>query len=120
MSRYKKITLQEMDDLLKSEKGWVRNVCGYEYVYDYKMKQVPNVMIKVLSSVNTGTGEGRNKGSDAIRVFAVKIDNNGKVIGGYIRKQTVYRTTNWRQNLKIAYMSVRSQVFVRAKKDGII
>ena len=119
MSSYVKITEQEMDSHLKSSKGWVKNVCGYEYVYDYKMKNVPCVMIKVMSSINTGTGEGRNKGSDAIRVFAVKLDKDGKVSGGYIRKQVVYRTTHWKANLLKAYMDVRNQVFQRAGKDGI-
>ena len=117
---YVKITEKEFDDYLKASNGWVKNRCGYEYVYDYQMKKVPSIIVKVMSSINTGTGEGRNKGSDAIRVFAVKIDNRGKVVCGYIKRQTVYRTTNWRKNLLNAYKIVMSQVLVRAKRDNLI
>ena len=109
-----------MDDHLKTSKGWVKEQCGYEYVYSFKIPSIPSVVIKVMSSISTGTGEGRNKGSDAIRVFAVKIDNKGKVVGGYIRKQKVYRTTNWRQNLIDAYKVVLAQVRVRARKQGLL
>ena len=120
MSSYVKITEQEMDSHLKSSKGWVKEVCGYEYVYSFKVPSIPCIIIKVMSSINTGTGEGRNRGSDAIRVFAVRTDSQGKVICGYIKKQRVYRTTNWRTNLVDAYKIVLSQVRVRAKKQGLI
>lgn len=113
------ITQQEMDAYLSTKKGWVRNKSGYEYVYDYMMKTVPNIMIKVLSSVNTGEGK-RNKNSDAIRIFAVKTDSKGKIIGGYIRKQVIFKTETWRADLREAYMKVRSQVIVRARKQGLI
>ena len=120
MGTYVKITEQEMDDRLKSSKGWVKEVCGYEYVYSYVNPRIPSVMIKIMISVNTGTGEVRNKGSDAIRVFAVNLDSKGKVVKGYIKKQRVNRTTNWRDNLIKAYKIVWSQVFVRARKQGLI
>jgi len=120
MGTYVKITEQEMDDHLKASKGWVKETCGYEYVYTFKIPSIPCVLIKVMSSVNTGTGEGRNKGSDAIRVFAVKTDNRGKVICGYIKKQRVNRTTNWRDNLIDAYKVILAQVRVRARKQGLI
>ena len=120
MERYVEITEQEMDDYLQRSKGWEKNQCGYEYVYDYKLKSVPSVMIKVMSSINIGDGTSRNKGSDAIRVFAVKIDRQGKVIGGYIKKQRVNRVANWRGNLKAAFLSVRNQVYVRARKQGLL
>lgn len=116
MSTYIKITEQEMDDHLKSSKGWVKETCGYEYVYSFRVPSVPFVVIKVMSSINIGTGEGRNKGSDAIRVFAVRTDSKGKVVCGYIKKQRVNRTTNWRTNLIDAYKIVLAQVRVRARK----
>jgi hypothetical protein len=116
MGTYVKITEQEMDDHLKSSKGWVKEACGYEYVYSFKIPSIPFVVIKVMSSISTGTGEGRNKGSDAIRVFAVKVDSKGKVICGYIKKQKVNRTTNWRKNLIDAYKIVLAQCRVRAKR----
>lgn len=118
------ITRQEMDAYLSTKKGWAKNKSGYEYVYDYTMKTVPNIMIKVLSSVNTGEGKS-NKGSGAIRIFAVKtefdIDSGQlKIVRGYIKKQIVFKTETWREDLKQAYMIVRSQIFVRAKKQGLI
>ena len=118
MERYVEITEQEMDDYLQTSKGWEKNKSGYEYVYDYTMKQIPSVMIKVLSSVNTGEGKS-NKGSHAIRVFAVKIDRDGKIIRGYITKQVVKIATNWREDLEEACQAVMRQIFERAKRDGI-
>lgn len=113
------ITEQDFDTYLTPKKGWIKNKSGYEYVYDYKMTKVPNIIIKVLSSVDTGEGK-KNKGSDVIRVFAVRTDDEGKIVRGYIRKQIVFRTKTWRADLKKAYMTVRSQVFVRAREQRII
>lgn len=113
------ITETEFDNYLTKENGWVKNKSGYEYVYDYTMKQIPSIMIKVLSSVNTGEGKS-NKGSHAIRVFAVKMNSKGEIIRGYIKKQTVLKTKTWREDLKSAYLIIRSQVFVRARKQGLI
>ena len=113
------ITEMDFDNYLTKEKGWVKNKSGYEYVYDYIMKQIPSIMIKVLSSINTGEGKS-NKGSHAIRVFAVKIDKDGNIIRGYIKKQVVYLTVNWREDLLNAYKIVMSQVVVRARKQRLI
>jgi hypothetical protein len=113
------ITEMDFDNYLTKEKGWVKNKNGYEYVYDYTLKQIPSIMIKVLSSVNTGEGK-RNKGSHAIRVFAVKVDGEGNIIKGYIKKQVVHLTTNWREDLLNAYKIIMSQVVVRARKQGLI
>ena len=113
----KEITLAEMDNHLKSSKGWIKEVCGYEYVYTFKIPSIPCVLIKVMSSISTGNK--KNKGSDDIRVFAVKTDINGKIICGYIKKQRVRKTTEWKANLINAYMIVLAQVRVRARKDSV-
>lgn len=113
------ITEMDFDNYLTKEKGWVKNKSGYEYVYDYRMKQIPSIVIKVLSSINTGEGKS-NKGSHAIRVFAVKVNFKGEIIRGYIKKQVVHLTTNWREDLLIAYKIIMSQVVVRAEKQGLI
>ena len=105
--RYVKITKEEMDDVLKAEKGWVRNVTGYEYVYDFHLSQVP-VIVKVMSSVRVQDGQGRNRGSDAIRVFAVKKAGMGKdarVVSGLLKSKRVYRVEGWRDNLKTAVLN---------------
>ena len=109
----------DFDSYLTANKGWTKSKSGYEYVYDYTMKQIPSIMIKVLSSVDTGEGK-RNKGSHAIRVFAVKIDRDGKIICGYVKKQVVQLTTNWREDLLNAYKIIMSQVVVRARKQKLI
>jgi len=113
------VTETEFDNYLTKEKGWEKSKNGYEYVYDYTMKQIPSVMIKVLSSVNTGEGKS-NKGSHAIRVFAVRIGRDGRIIRGYIKKQIVHLTTDWKEDLLTAYKSVMYQVVERAKKDRLI
>jgi len=123
MGRYVGITEQEMDDYLQQSKGWEKNKSGYEYVYDYKIKQIPSTMIKVLSSVNTGEGKS-NKGSHAIRVFAVRTSfdiesGRDKIVGGYIPKRIVQITTNWRKDLEEACKSVMRQIFERAKRERI-
>jgi hypothetical protein len=108
---YTQITLNEFNNLCKPEKGWVRNRSGYEYVYDYR---IPNtrVMIKILSSVHIETEMGRNKGSDAIRVFAVLLNNeDDKVKRGLVKAITVYRTKGWKDNTIQAYKDVRDIVY---------
>ena len=99
MERYVKITESEMDAFLKPEKGWVKQISGYEYVYDYKHPCQPFV-VKVMSSISIKDATGRNKGSDAIRVFAVRVDRNNRVVGGLVRSKRVYRTMNWKENLQ--------------------
>jgi len=114
----------DFDNYLTTDKGWKKSKSGYEYVYDYQMKQIPNIMIKVLSSINTGEGK-RNKGSHAIRVFAVQTSfdiesGEVKIVRGYIKKQIVHLTANWREDLLNAYKIIMSQVVVRARKQRLL
>lgn len=113
MSRYVPIHLDEFDELLKSSKGWKRNVSGKEYVYDYRMKNKPNIVIKILTSISENDIISRSAGKDAIRVFAVKVDNNGKVVKGICKSKRVYRTKNWKNNTVKAFMDIRQLVFSR-------
>jgi hypothetical protein len=105
---YLKITLQEFDNLCKKEKGWIRNRSGYEYVYDYLIPN-SNILIKILSSVNRETETGRNKVSDAIRVFAVLVDKNKKVKRGLIKAMRVNRVDGWEKRVIDAFIFVRKQ-----------
>ena len=41
---------------------------------------------------------------DAIRVFAVIVNEHGKVLRGLTKSRRVYRTKNWRDNVKQAYI----------------
>jgi hypothetical protein len=102
--RYIQIKLNEFDELLKTENGWERNIAGKEYVYDYNPPLYPKVIIKVLSSITEGDNVTRSCGKDAIRVFAVVINEAGSVLRGLTKSRRVYRTKNWRDNVKQAYI----------------
>jgi hypothetical protein len=96
------IFTEDMDEFLKPSKGWIRNHSGNEYIYDFHLKKLP-IIIKVASSIRVDTGRARNKGADAIRVFAVVkegLDVKDKVSGGLLKSKRVYRTDNWRENLE--------------------
>jgi hypothetical protein len=120
MERYIEITKNEFDDVLKQEKGWIRNISGYEYVYDYTLHNCNRVMIKVMSSVSVNNAVSRNKGSDSIRVFSVLLDNDGKVIRGLTKAIRVYRTKNWRDNVKKAFVVTKTKALRNMKWVKII
>jgi len=107
-----KISVEEMDGFLKPEKGWERHISGYEYVYDYHLRQFP-VVVKVMSSIATGTG--KNKGSDEIRVLAVVkagMDRKAKIKHGLLKARNVCLDNNWKVNLR----TVTCEVIEQAKK----
>lgn len=112
------ITKEDMDEFLKSSKGWICNRSGNEYIYDFHIKKLP-IIVKVASSIRIDTGRARNKGTDAIRVFAVQkegLDVNNKVDGGLIKAKRVYRTTNWRDNLQKAVLeAIKKSKYVYIK-----
>lgn len=114
MGTYTEIQLSEFDDLLKATKGWVRNICGNEYVYDYKMAKFPHLIVKVLSSISVDSGRSRNKGADAIRVFVIRKLPNGQ-FSGYAKQIRVNRTMNWRNNVKNAFMKQQKAMYAREK-----
>jgi len=105
---YVVITKQEFDNKLMLSKGWFCTQSGNEYIYDFHLKKYP-IIVKVASSIRIDTDRARNKGSDAIRIFAVQKEGLGKrdkITGGLIKARRVYRTTNWRDNLERQVMSV--------------
>jgi hypothetical protein len=105
---YVTIQLIEMDQLLKPEKGWIRNLSGNEYVYDYHLMKYP-VIVKVLSTIQVNIGNPRNKGSDAIRIFSVRksgLDKKAKVISGLVKSIIVYREPNWQDRVKRAVLKM--------------
>jgi len=117
---YVRMTKEEMDEKLKSEKGWECNRTGNEYVYDFHLKHFP-IIIKVASSIRIDTDRARNKGSDAIRVYAVMkdgLDKKAKIIRGLVKARRVNRMTNWRTHLEAAVYSVikRSKVVYHKHK----
>jgi len=109
---YVRITKNEMDEKLKTDKGWILTHSGNEYVYDFSLAHIP-VVIKVASSIRMNDNRARNKGADAIRVFAVekdKVDKEGyKVIRGLVKSKRVYRVAGWKNNLEKAVMDVMNR-----------
>ena len=106
---YVKITKNEMDEKLKTEKGWILTQSGNEYVYDFSLSHYP-IVIKVASSIRMNDDRARNKGTDAIRVFAVEKDSLAKegykVTRGLIKAKRVYRVAGWKTNLENAVWDV--------------
>ena len=111
MGTYVEVRKAEMDMKLNSSKGWIENFSGNEIVYDFHLARPIN--IKVASSISRDTNRARNKGSDAIRIFAVEKDTTNreeyKVVRGLIKAKRVYRTTNWRKNLEKTVNTVIKQ-----------
>ncbi len=117
---YVKITKKEFDEKLKVDKGWIVNHSGNEYIYDFHLSKLP-IIIKVASSIRLDTNKSRNKGADAIRVYAVEkegVDPKAKITRGLLKSRRVYRTTNWRNNLEKLVIDVIHQakmVYVKRK-----
>lgn len=114
-----------MEQTLKVGKGWIRQISGNEYVYDFHLAKMP-VIVKVMSSIQVDTDRVRNRGSDAIRVFAVEKDSMSSdpmhynVLSGLVKAIIVYRTINWRDNLENAVMAVmhRAKIHYIAYRQG--
>jgi len=93
---YTRITLDEMIDYLKAEKGWkITEPAGEEAYFDYERK---GFIIRVYSSI-ARSGVCRAKGKDAIRVAILYVDGDDQTRG--IKKfPRVTRQENWRVHLK--------------------
>jgi hypothetical protein len=100
--KYTEITEEQMSDLLKEDKGWMKAIQAgtKEVVYQWDLKAVPGVVIKVYSSIKNGVGRG--KGKDAIRVCAVNTVTNR----GWIKATHVKRVEGWRTNLQKRVLTV--------------
>lgn len=92
---YVDVTELEFDSLLKSEKGWTKEVQGSEWVYVYRSVKKPDIIVKVFSSV-TKKGIGRKRGGDAIRVCAVNTRTNK----GVWKCKRVHRVPGWEDRVK--------------------
>lgn len=99
MSRYVPITIEDMRPLFQksdsSGKRWEEGVQGKaEIVFDFPF--APNCIIRVWTSCHTGTDAAAGLGNDSIKVCA--FDPIRKC--GLVKAARVYRTVNWRDNLK--------------------
>lgn len=108
MAKYYNISLDEMRDFLKFEKGWVEEIAGNEKTFTFPLKSYPEIIIKVYSGIRTDTANSRGVGQDAIRVCAV----NTRLNCGWIKSERVYRVEGWRNNLQSRVESV-----IRAAKN---
>lgn len=108
--RYTEITIEEMRDRLKADKGWYEPVHpAREYVFEYKVPFWEGAVVQVYSSISKKTGYGRFKGDDCIRVVAVDLKKNK----GLHRSVRVLRVKGWRENLKIAVTKVLENLHQR-------
>lgn len=92
------INIEDMDKMLKPEKGWEKKKIEgtYEYVYEKHLKGKP-YFIRIYTTVSVHKEKVRKIGSDAIRIIGFikkedKIEPRTKSI-------VVKRTDNWRTNL---------------------
>jgi hypothetical protein len=98
----------DIDALLQESKGWICNVTGNEYVYDFHLNSKP-IIIKVLSSIRVNDKKEPNKGSYQIRIFAVEkemIDDKTKIVRGLIRARKVKIAEDWSTEVQNQVMSV--------------
>ena len=108
-AQYVVVTELEFDNLLKADKGWSKDVIGHkamEYVYSYRTKKNPDIVIKVYSSVTKG-GTGRKCGGDAIRICAV----NTKTDKGVLKTKRVNRTPGWDERVKERVLDMIGQLW---------
>lgn len=95
---YQTILLADFDALLKSDKGWVKDVQAgsNEFVFSYSLKNTPHIMIKVFSSINAKDCVSRVCGGDAIRVCAI----NTRTQRGIRKSSRINRIPGWNDRLK--------------------
>lgn len=101
MSNYRNISIQEMREFLKPDKGWKETQSDgnvKETVFQFPLKRCPSILVRVYSGIKTDSGESRGCGKDAIRVCAVRFQN-GKG-AGWIKTKRVHRVAGWQKNLK--------------------
>ena len=110
------ITRDEIEKVLKSSKGWIRQISGNEYVYDFHLSKIP-VIIKVLSTVPVEPERISNRGSSMFRVWAVEKSDMSierhKVIGGISRCVRFTVSRNWKDVLQQTVIGV----IYRAKRN---
>ena len=93
-SRYTRFDKREFEFILSKIPGHYKeaNLKGtWEYVYDIPILKVPGLGIRIYSSVDKITGMNRDKGSDAIRVMLLRLDNQMMLS----EPEKVLRTTGW-------------------------
>ena len=103
MSQFYNVTLEEMTDFLRAEKGWKLNDSQHrEVVFDYNIKSKPFLLVRVYSGILRDSRASRGCGQDAIRVCVVNL----ALDKGWIKASRVYRVQGWQKNLQARIMDV--------------
>ena len=103
MPEYKLVTLLEMQQVLKSEKGWAlnRQLAPRESYFDFGVKNVSKpghtVVIRVYTSIVDGA-PSRQAGTDAIRVQVISLYAGAPTLVRSFKR--VHRTAGWATNLR--------------------
>ena len=100
-----------MENLFRPDKGWTKSVQGREVLFNFPLKTVPGVEIKIYTGILAANGQSRGVGADAIRVAAVDVRNNR----GWIGAKRVHRVMGWESNLKARVIKVIEQSKARAR-----
>lgn len=98
-AQYTEVTLEDMERFLKRGYRALRPqqaVQRSEYYYDLKLS--PNVVIRVWTSVQRGSGSGAGVGEDAIRVQFYGLTLKRPLVPN--KAPIVKRTQNWRNSLQ--------------------
>jgi len=105
MSTYTAISLPEIQEVLREDKGWKIDSTGNEIVFKFALTTRPYINVVVCSSLRKDNQDCRAVGKDAIRVYAVNVIRNR----GWITTHRVYRVEGWRKNLQKTVMEVFTQ-----------
>jgi len=120
--RYVTISRKEFEEFLDStDHEWEKIGGKYEeYVYSFvSMVNIPDVEVRIFSTIDKYTEESRSKGKDAIRLVIWHTPNH-EPVGG--EKKTL-RIETWRKNLreKIEHIAGNHQQYIReCEKCGSI
>ena len=114
MSRYTPISLPEVQELLKAEKGWTMTNSGNEIVFQFPLSTAPHIVVKVYSTLRNSDTVCRKCGADAIRVFSI----NTQLKCGWVSTRRVLRVEGWKTNLTNAVMDIFKQSQGRLKKGN--
>jgi hypothetical protein len=121
--KYTTITLPEMTEFLGSNWSPVRDrenngLISQEHVMCHFL--TPEIVVKVYTSISKNNNVGRSKGSDAIRVCAIKLTRHpvcsSDFSSGWIRSTKVLRVEGWRTNLHRAIINTIRQAQARCER----
>lgn len=98
MSTYVPVTIDDMRPLFQKKDsrgiGWEEGIQYGEIIFDFPLAS--NCVVRVYSTIRSQSDIGARKGNDSIKVCAFDPIANR----GLVKASRVYRTTNWKNNLK--------------------